>query len=348
MAVQQTPELERALQAAADRKATDLFLLPDEPVSFRVKGAIVRSEGDALSEADVRAIAAAAVGQERLSTLAETGTLVTSCSLPGVIDGQMTIASSRGQLAIVVRLITVKTLPIETIQLPPAVLRAIETATAGGLSIFTGRIGSGKTTTMLSVLDHINATREKHICTVEDPIEIRLTPKRSLITQREVGLDVPDFIAGIAASLRQDADIILVGELRSPDAVQACVTAASVGRTIITQLHATTPQKAIQRLYDVQPPDQLPIFRRHLSETLRVICAQVLLPHATQPTRVPAYGVLIPDAEMRAAILAGADVAIRERPLPEGSLDISDDIDRLRRHGVISDEAARAALDSLL
>ena len=347
MAVQQTPELERALQAAADRKATDLFLLPDEPVSFRVKGAIVRSDGDALSEADVRAIAAAAVGQGRLVSLSESGTLVTSCSLPGVIDGQMTIASSRGQLNIVIRLITVKTLPIETIQLPPAVLRAIEQS-AGGLSIFTGRVGSGKTTTMLSVLDHINATREKHICTVEDPIEIRLTPKRSLITQREVGLDVPDFITGIAASLRQDADIILVGELRSPDAVQACVTAASVGRTIITQLHATTPQKAIQRLYDVQPPDQLPIFRRHLSETLRVICAQVLLPHATQPTRVPAYGVLIPDAEMRAAILAGADVSIRERPLPEGSLDISDDIDRLRRQGVISDEAARAALDSLL
>ena len=161
-------------------------------------------------------------------------------------------------------------------------------------------------------------------------------------------MDVPDFITGIAASLRQDADIILVGELRSPDAVQACVQAASVGRTVITQLHATTPQKAIERLYDVQPPDQLPIFRRHLSETLRVICAQVLLPHATQPTRAPAYGVLIPDAEMRAAILAGADVSIRERPLPEGSLAISDDIERLRREGAVTDEAARAALDSLL
>src|SRR5205823_2251271 len=123
-----------------------------------------------------------------------------------------------------------------------------------------GRIGSGKTTTMLSVLDHINQTAEKHICTVEDPIEVRLTPKRSLVTQREVGLDVPDFLSGIVASLRQDADVILVGELRTASAVQACVTAASVGRTVITQLHAPTPQRAIQRLYDIQSADQLPVF----------------------------------------------------------------------------------------
>ena len=346
MAIQQTPELERALQAAADRKATDLFLLPDEPVSFRVKDRIVRSEGDPLSEADVRAIAAAAVGDDRLATLSDAGVIVTSCALAGVIDGQMSIASARGQITIVVLLITVKTLPVEAIALPPAVLRALEAP--GGLAIFTGRIGSGKTTTMLSVLDHINATSEKHICTVEDPIEIRLTPKRSLVTQREVGLDVPDFVTGIATSLRQDANVIMVGELRSHDVVQACVTAAAVGRMIITQLHATTPEKALQRLYDVQPADQLEAFRRRLSESLRVICAQVLLPHAAQDVRVPAYGVLIRDAEMRAAIAAGRDVALRQCPLPEGSLDISDDIERLRREGIVTDAAARAALDSLL
>ena len=347
MAVQQTPELERALQSAADRRATDLFLLPDEPVSFRVKGRIVRSDGDALSESDVRSIAAAAVGEERLTTLGESGAAVTSCSLQGVIDGHMTVASSRGQITVVIRLITVKTLPVEVIKVPPAVLRAIESP-SGGLAIFTGRIGSGKTTTMLSVLDHINLTSEKHICTVEDPIEIRLTPKRSLVTQREVGLDVPDFVSGIAASLRQDADVVLVGELRSHEAVQACLTTASVGRLVITQLHATTPEKAIRRLYDVTAADQLPAFRRQLSESLRVVCAQVLLPHATQDMRVAAYGVLIPDAEMRAAIATGGDVTLRQRPLPEGSLDISDDIERLRREGVVTDEAARAALDTLL
>jgi twitching motility protein PilT len=346
MAIEQTPELERALQAAADRKASDLFLLPDEPVSFRVKDRIVRTEGDALTEADVRAIATAAVGQERLATLGEAGTIVTSCSLPGVIDGQMTVASSRGQLTVVVRLITVKTFPVDFIRVPPPVLAAIERG-GGGLAIFTGRVGSGKTTTMLSVLDHLNATAEKHICTVEDPIEVRLTPKRSLVTQREVGLDVPDFVGGIVASLRQDADVILVGELRTPEAVQACVTAASVGRMVITQLHATTPEKAIQRLYDVQPPDQLPVFRRHLSETLRMICAQVLLPKAPGEGRVPAYGVLIPDAETRAAILAGRDVSLRQKPAPDGSLAIVEDIERLRREGQITDEAARAALQSL-
>ena len=347
MAIQQTPELERALQAAADRRATDLFLLPDEPVSFRVKDRIVRSEGDALSEADVRAIAQAAVGAERLAMLGESGALTSSCSLHGVIDGHMTIASSRAQLGVVVRLITVKTLPIETIMLPPAVLRAIE-GPGGGLAVFTGRIGSGKTTTMLSVLDHINATGEKHLCTVEDPIEIRLTPKRSLVTQREVGVDVPDFVSGIAASLRQDADVLLVGELRTPEAVQACLTAAAVGRLVITQLHAPTPEKALQRLYDSQPADHQAVIRRQLAETLRVIVAQVLLPHATQETRVPAYGVLIPDAETRAAILAGRDVSLRQKSASEGSLDIVDELERLRREGQITDEAARAALDSLL
>jgi twitching motility protein PilT len=346
MAIEQTPTLERALQSAADRKASDLFLLPDEPVTFRVKDRLIRSDGDALSESEVRAVAIAAVGEGRLATLGESGSMYTSCSLHGVIDGQMTIASSRGRVTIVVRLITVRIMPVEAIKVPSAVLRAVEAP--GGLAIFTGRIGSGKTTTMLSVLDHLNLTSEKHICTVEDPIEISLTPKRSLVTQREVGLDVPDFVAGIGASLRQDADVIMVGELRSHEAIQACMSAAWVGRTVITQLHATTPEKAIQRLYDVQPPEHLPLFRRQLSESLRVICAQVLLPAAKQEMKVAAYGVLIPDAEMRSAIVEGRDITLRQRPLPEGSIDISDDIDRLRNEGTVTDEAARAALDTLL
>jgi twitching motility protein PilT len=346
MAITQTPELERALQSAAAQKATDLYLLPGEPVTFRVADKIVRSQGDALSGAEIRAIAQASVGEARLAKGGtEFGSVVTSCSLPGVIDGQMCVASSRGEITIVIGLLTSQPLPIATARVPESIVKSAA-ARGGGLLIFTGRVGSGKTTTMLSVVEHLNVTCARHICTVERPVYLSFTPKESLITQREVGVDGPDALACISAAIQQDPDVLMVGEITSSEELQSCMSAARLGVLVITQLHAPTPEAAIGRLCDVQPPEQLAIFRRQLAEVLRGICAQVLMPRAGREGRVPAYGVLIPDATVRRAIAEGSDIA--ELQLPPGSRKISDDIENLRREGQVTDEVARAALDSLL
>jgi twitching motility protein PilT len=347
MAIQLTSELERALQSAADRKASDLFLLPNEPVAFRVKDQIERSDGAALSPADVRAIAAAAVGEQRLARLvSDGGRIVTSCGLAGVIDGHLCVASSRGEITIVIGLIPAVFVPIDKARIPHAVIRELDKS--HGLFVFSGRVGSGKTTTMLSITEHLNRETAKHICTVEDPISVIMTPKKSLVTQREVGVDVPDTVAGIAAAVTQDADLIVVGELKCPEDVQACMTATNVGKMVFTQMHATTPALVIQRLFDVQPAEHLPAFRRQLAQVLRGITAQILLPHAAgEGRRVPAYGVLIPDPEMRRAIADGRDAYDRKNPLPEGCRDITEDIEQLRREGLVTDDAARAALDTL-
>jgi twitching motility protein PilT len=347
MAIQQTTDLERALQAAADRKASDVYLMPDEPIAFRISDQVVRSDADALSAVHVRTIAAAAVGDDRLAQIGkETGRIITSCGLPGVIQGQMCIASSRGEIGIVVSLLTSTFISVEEARIPESMLRAAESR-GGGLLIFSGRVGSGKTTTMLSVIEHLNATQARHICTVEDPLHAVFTPKQSLVTQREVGVDGPDTLSCIAASMGQDPDVLLVGELKSAEEIQACLTAAYAGVLVITQLHAPTPERAIQRLVDAQPPEHVDVFRRQLAEVLRGVSAQVLMPRADGTGRVPAYGVLIPDAETRKAITRREVLGNHQPPLPPGSRDLSNDIDQLRRDGLVTDAAARAALDSL-
>ena len=346
MARQQTPELDRALQAGADRKATDVFLIPGEPVSFRVNNEVVRGEGDALTVDAVRTIAEAAVGKHQLEPrLAEGGTAVTSCGLAGVIDGQLTVARSRGQLTVVIGLITYKAISVEAARVPVAMVRAAESS--HGLVIFSGRTGSGKTTTLFSVADHLNATHPRHIATVEDPLSTAFTPKRSLVTQREVGVDVPDTLAGIAAALRQDADVILVGELRTPEEVQACVTAATVGRLVLTQMHEPRPERAVQRLCELHPPEQQAGFRRQFAEVLRGVSSQVLFPRADRPGRIPAYGVLIPDEAMRAEIAERGSVQRRRDTPPAAWQELEDDARALHRDGLITEEALRHGLQSL-
>jgi twitching motility protein PilT len=349
MAMNQTTELERALQLAADRHASDLFLIPGEPVALRVKGKIERTEGETLTAADVRRIAAAAVGDERLAALgAETSRINTSCELPGVVSGRMCIASARGEPTIVIGILPTR-LPegwnVQHLGIPDAVLRAARSP--NGLVIFSGMPGSGKTTSMLSVLDDWNANMDGHICTVEDPIGMVLSPKRSIIQQREVGVDVPDVVSGIAAAMRQDLDVLMVGELKTAEEVQACLAASETGHLVFTQVHAELPSLALQRLVEVQSaedlqPPRLQLFCQRLARALRCVLCQMLLPCADGRGRVAAYSVLVPDNQVRNQISQG------QWPVwPEGTQAFRDHILSLRQQGLIAEDTASQAIASL-
>ena len=346
MAIKQTPELERGLQLAADRHASDLYFIPGEPVSLRIKSDIVRTDTEPLTAADVRRIAVTAVGEEQLARLGtQTGRLIASCELPGVVAGRMCIASARGEPTIVVGLLPGRVWSVQDLEVPEAVVRAADSP--NGLVLFSGAVGSGKTTSMVSVLDWWNANHAGHICTIEDPVGQVITPKRSIIQQREVGIDVPDVVSGIAAAMRQDPDVLMVGELKNLEELQACFVAVETGHLVFTQVHAELPTLALQRLLEIQPAENLPFFCQRLARAIRCVLSQVLLPAANGKGRVAAYSVLIPDGLIRNQIAQGQPILPRSQPWPEGCQTFRDHIEALRRQGKITDEVARGALASL-
>jgi twitching motility protein PilT len=312
-----------------------------------VRGKIERTDGPVLSPDQIRSIALAAVGEQRLEKMAaESGRLVVSCALPGVISGQMCVASSRSDYTITVRLIGCRIMSPQDLAVPEAFVQAAKAR--NGLLLFTGIPGSGKTTTVFSILEQINRQEARHICTVEDPIGAVLTPKQSLIQQREIGVDVPDGLAGIAAAMRQDADVLFIGQLKTVEEVQAVLTAAQMQYLVLTQLEtARTPQMAVQRLLEIQPSDQLATFRRRLAAVLQGAIGQVLLPRLDGRGLVAAYGVLIPDEGMRRAIADGRDPFACGQPLPAGCQSLVDHIERLRRERVVSEAVAQDALQQV-
>jgi twitching motility protein PilT len=336
-----TPELLGTLQMAHEKKASDVYLLPNEPVSLRVNGKLERSEGAVLTAEDVGRIALAQVGSQRLERIGrEVGRVEVSCGLPGQVTGRMTIAKSLGDYTIVIRLLPSQLMTPAQGRVPQAVVAAANLP--HGLVIFSGPSGSGKTTSMLAVVDDINARRAAHICTVEDPISAIITPKMGFVQQREVGLDVPDIRSGIVASCVQDPDVIVVSVLRSAEDVQAAVTAANTGHMVIVQLHCGSPQEAIQRLIDAQPEEYAGVFRRELAQAFVASCSQVLLASAPGKGRVPAFGVLIGDDEMKQAIREGRDVMSRKSPFAPGCQTLAQDIQALVKEGRVSPDAGKA------
>jgi twitching motility protein PilT len=337
MAIKQMKMFERILQEGFDRKASDIFMMAGEPVCFRVRGELVRAEGEPLYGDQIKAVAEAALGDERLrKDIAAVGRSVTSCGIDGVGDGRMCVASSFGEYTIAVRLLPRALPDIKAARVPASVLAAADSQ--HGLIIFAGPVGSGKTTTMLAVLEHLNDSKAIHICTVEDPIHYRMDGKKAVIQQHEVGVDVPNVVAGVAACMRQDMDVLMVGEMKRLEEVEATVAAAHAGHLVITQMHASSPEGALQRLMSIQPGEAGDMLRRQLAESLRCVCQQVLLPTENGKGQVPAYAVLIPDDGMRRVIAAGQDLRQRKTAMPEGCQSMAADVERLWIDGAISKE----------
>ncbi|MHC5036598.1 MAG: type IV pilus twitching motility protein PilT [Planctomycetota bacterium] len=346
MALQQTAEFERLLQAAHDRGASDLFLLPDEPPTFRVAGYIERGEGDPLTAQQLAEMAASLFGETEIRTVgSERGRLITSCSLPGIMDSRVCLAKSLGAYTLHVRTLAAGVHDAKSIGVPEAMLRAAESP--NGLVVCAGLAGSGKTTVLYSLVDHLNTTQACHICTIEDPTGARFLPKRAIVQQREVGIDSPDTLSGISAAMVQDLDVLMVGEIKTLEELAAVVTTAQTGHLVLTQVHAPSPEDAIRRLIDVQADEDGSAFRKALARSLRAVSAQCLVPKASGKGRVPAYGVLVIDEEMRKAIVEGRDPLDRSTPLPAGCQSLEADLERLAREGTITEDAKAKALREL-
>ena len=292
------------LLKVVEHKASDLHITSGAPPTIRVRGSLVPLEGlPNMTPTDTREIVYAILSSSQRQTLETDWQLDFAYSVPGVGRFRVNTFFQRGTLGAAFRLIPSETVPIEKLGLPPVVREFAKKPR--GIVLVTGPTGSGKSTSLASLINEINETRDDHILTIEDPIEFLHKHKRCLVNQREIGQDAPSFAAGLKAALRQDPDVILVGEMRDMETIGTALTAAETGHLVFATLHTQDAPQTVDRIIDVFPPAQQGQIRAQLAIGLQGIVTQTLLPTADGQGRCVAAEVLVPTPGVRNLIREG-------------------------------------------
>lgn len=285
------------------RHASDLHLTAGERPKLRIDGVIVDSEVEqVLSGADTERLAAALLTTEQMGRFKAENELDFSFGIEGISRFRGNVYRQRGCVALAVRQIPFEITPLEELKVPPVVGKLAERPR--GLILVTGPTGSGKSTTLAAIVDRINRERRGHILTIEDPIEFIHPHRGCLINQREVGSDTASFAAALKYALRQDPDVILVGELRDLETIQAALTIAETGHLCLATLHTNSAVESINRMIDVFPPHQQAQVRTQLAFVLEGVITQQLLPRIAGG-RTLACEVMICTPAVRACIREG-------------------------------------------
>ncbi len=286
------------------QKASDLHLTAGTPPMIRQRGALIPLEGmPKLTPTDTREIIYAILNSSQRQRLETDWQIDFAYSVPGHGRFRVNAYLQRGTLAAAFRLIPSETVPIEKLGLPPVIREFAKRPR--GIVLVTGPTGSGKSTTLASLIDEINETRDEHILTIEDPIEFLHSHKRCIVNQRELGADAPSFALGLKAALRQDPDVILVGEMRDMETIGTALTAAETGHLVFATLHTQDAPQTVDRIIDVFPPAQQGQIRAQLAIGLQGVVTQTLLPTADGQGRCVAAEVLVPTAGVRNLIREG-------------------------------------------
>ncbi|HYK81974.1 MAG TPA: PilT/PilU family type 4a pilus ATPase [Gemmatimonadales bacterium] len=284
--------IEQIIKAAIDRGASDLHIKAGDVFRARIDGKLVPLTKQRLTPEQTRAIAAHLIANEedraRLDKLRDYDC---SWGMPGVGRFRVNILRQRSSFMIVMRVIPFDVPTVDTLKLP-AVLTTIASAERG-IILVTGVTGSGKSSTMAAIVNHINQTQHKHILTLENPIEFLHRDINCSVTQREIGVDTDDFHVGLRAALRQDPDVVLIGELRDVETIDTAMKAAETGHVVISTLHTPDAVTTVSRLVSMFPPGEQDVARLRLAETLQAVLAQRLLPRADGHGRVAALEILI-------------------------------------------------------
>lgn len=295
--------LEKLLHLAGEQKASDIHLTVESPPVLRIDGSMVQLKTEKLSQVDLETYAHSLMNDQQTKRFAEYGELDLSYSMPGVGRYRVNVFRQRGSIGVVIRLIPFVIPSPESLGLPPV---SIELAKSHkGLVLVTGPTGSGKSTTLASLVDYINRTRACHIVTIEDPIEYLHRHKLSLVNQREVGNDTQSFSNALRAVLRQDPDVILVGEMRDLETIATAVTAAETGHLVFSTLHTNDATQSVDRMIDVFPTHQQQQIRVQLAAVLQGILSQQLFPRADHKGRVAAIEVMLATPAVRSLIREG-------------------------------------------
>src|SRR5437660_295337 len=278
--------------------ASDLHVTVGSPPAYRVRGHIVRAEGfEHFAADDTRALLYRILSSEQQKHFELNRQLDFAYSMPGVARFRVNVYYQREAVGAAFRLIPQEIKSLEELNLPHIMHSLSEYPR--GLVLVTGPTGSGKSTTLAAVIDEINRTRSDHILTIEDPIEFVHRHKRCIVNQREIGPDAPSFAEALKAALRQDPDVILVGEMRDLETISTALTAAETGHLVFGTLHTQSAPSTIDRIIDVFPPAQQEQVRIMIAGSLQGVVTQTLLPTADGNGRVAALEILFPDDACR-------------------------------------------------
>jgi len=303
--------IERIIKAAVERGASDVHIKAGDVVRARIDGRLVVLTKQALTAEQTRAIALHFMTSDAERAMIDS-LKDHDCSWhsPGVGRFRVNIMRQRAAHSIVMRVIPENVPTFRSLKLPPVLDRIAHTER--GMVLVTGVTGSGKSSTMAALVNAINASYEKHILTLENPIEFIHADLKSSVTQREVGIDTESFRMGLRAALRQDPDVILIGEMRDPETIDTAMKAAETGHLLISTLHTPDAQSTIMRIVAMFPPEEQTVVRMRLAESLHAVVSQRLLPRANGQGRVVACEVMIVTSTIRDLIAEGNIAEIRD------------------------------------
>lgn len=337
-------EISDLLKETVKRGASDLHLTAGIPPTLRIDGKLISLNHPPLTPEDTENFARSLTGGEQFSDFLEKRELDFSLGIPQIARFRVNLYQQRGSIGLAIRALNYNIPSMEELHLPASTLQKLASLSRG-LILVTGPTGSGKSTTLASMIEYINATRSCHIITMEDPIEYLHHHQKSIINQREVGSDTPSFESALMHALREDPDVILVGEMRNLETIALALTAAETGHLVFATLHTGNAPQSIDRVVDVFPPHQQTQVRIQLAGCIQGIISQQLLPRVNGKGRIPAIEVMIANNAIRNLIREGKSYQVynvMQTSLTEGMVTMDRALLDLYRDGQVSWEEAQA------
>jgi twitching motility protein PilU len=334
------------LKLMAEKNASDLFFTPKSPIKIKIEGQIMSLTKEPLTVEQVQSAAYSVMNQDQIEFLGRDLEIDFAISEPGLGRYRANVFHQRGNLAMVMRYVTLNVPRLADLNLPP-VLESLAMKKRG-LVLMIGATGSGKSTTLAAMIDHRNEHSSNHIITIEEPIEFLHHNKQSIVNQRELGLDTKSYARALKSAMREAPDVVLIGEIRDQETMQAAITLAGTGHLCIATLHANNSAEALDRIINMFPQNQHRQIFMDLSHYLEAIIAQRLV-LGRNGRRVPACEVLINTPHVadltKKGDVTGIKEALRES-MEEGMQSFDNALYRLYQDGVISLDTALADADS--
>jgi twitching motility protein PilT len=326
-------------KVATEEGVSDVHVTVGVPIVLRKHGELIYFDEKKLMPDDTKDIVKSLMSDIQYKEYEEKGELDFSYSVPGSQRFRVNAYHQRNTCCVALRCISATVPPMETLGLPPIVSELANRNS--GLVLVTGPTGSGKSTTLASIVDKINNTKKKHIITLEDPIEYLFRHNMSIVNQREIGSDTRSFANALRASLREDPDVILVGEMRDYETISIALTAAETGHLVLSTLHTIGAAATIDRIVDIFPPSQQGQIKVQLASTLQAVISQQLLKRADKPGRVVATEVLVATNAIRNLIREGKNHQINNS-IKTGSMNgmmlMDDSLMKLYKNGKITQQ----------